>query len=59
MNLADIKEKAVSMGIKPGKMKKGELIRTIQTAEGNTPCFDTGEKERCGQDRCLWRDDCR
>ena len=30
MKIADIQKKAISMGIKPGKIKKVELIRTIQ-----------------------------
>ena len=47
MAMAEIREKAVAMGITPGKMKKEELILTIQIAEGNTPCFGMSN----GQDR--------
>jgi hypothetical protein len=50
---------AAQRGIKAGKMKKSDLIRCIQQGEGNTPCYDTGAAEHCGQDACLWRDDCR
>ena len=58
MKLPEIKELAVSMGLKPGKLGKCELIRTIQKAEGNFDCFSTGFSEECGQPDCLWRDDC-
>jgi hypothetical protein len=42
MNLKDIKEIAQKWGVKAGKMKKNEIIRAIQRAEGNFDCF--GEK---------------
>jgi hypothetical protein len=58
MKLPEIKEKASTMGIKVGKMKKGEIIRAIQAKEGNSPCFDTGKAAECGQSNCLWREDC-
>lgn len=58
MKLQEIKEIAAKRGIKVGKMKKSDLIRTIQDAEGNYPCFDTGKAADCGQPGCLWRDDC-
>ena len=32
-----------------------EEIRSIQSAEGNTPCFNTGEKNGCGQGHCEWQ----
>ncbi len=57
MTVKEIKTRAEGMGINPGKMKKVELIQTIQKVEGNTPCFGTNGKN-CGQDNCLWRDDC-
>lgn len=58
MKLDDIREIAKQHGIKPGKMKKADLVRAIQQAEGNEACFDTGMSERCGQEQCLWREDC-
>ncbi len=57
MKLAEIKIKAKKMGIDPGKMKKDELIKSIQLKEGNNPCFKTNGSY-CGQSKCLWRDDC-
>jgi hypothetical protein len=48
----------VKRGINPAKMKKVDLIRSIQQDEGNPVCCSTGFKEECGQEDCLWRDDC-
>jgi hypothetical protein len=59
MKMEQVRALAARMGIKTGKMKKGELIRSIQQAEGNNACFDTGTADRCGQQDCLWREDCR
>lgn len=58
MRLEEIKEIAKQHGIKVGKLKKAELIRSIQQAEGNEACFDAGKVAVCGQDSCLWRSDC-
>lgn len=57
MKEKDIKEIAKTIGIKVGKMRKPELIRTIQKTEGNIPCFGTRGHE-CDQTNCLWREDC-
>lgn len=59
MKLEKIREVAAAHGLKGGKMKKAELVRAIQAAEGNAACFDTGNAAECGQERCLWREDCR
>jgi hypothetical protein len=58
MNMKEIKEVAKGRGVKPGRLKKVELIREIQEAEGNPQCFDTGFAGQCGQPDCLWRPDC-
>ena len=58
MKLDEIKEIARLHNIKVGKMKKADLVRTIQQAENNDNCFETGQAEICGQDTCLWREDC-
>lgn len=58
MKLEEIKEIAKKHDIKAGKLKKAELVRTIQLAEGNTVCFETGQAAECGQTECLWRTDC-
>ncbi len=58
MNLKDVKEIAKQKGIKASKMKKEELIRSIQKAEGNFDCFGTAISGECSQNDCLWREDC-
>ena len=58
MKLDEIKEIAKQHNIKVGKMKKAELVRAIQQAENNDVCFETGQSDTCGQDDCLWREDC-
>lgn len=57
MNLKQIKEIAKEKGVKVGNMKKEEIIRTIQRAEGNFDCFGTAAGI-CDQADCLWRNDC-
>jgi len=59
MKMVEIKAKAQKMGIKPGKQRKGELIKTIQVAEGNNPCYQSAEAANCQQDECCWRQDCQ
>ncbi len=58
MNMTMIKEVAKNRGIKPGRMKKEELIRVIQEQEGNPQCYNTNFSAECGQPECLWREDC-
>ena len=57
MNLQTIRGIAKDLGIKSGKMKKADLIRTIQREEGNFDCFGT-ITDFCDQEQCSWRDDC-
>jgi hypothetical protein len=57
MNMKEVKEVAKKMGIPCGKMKKTDLVRSIQVAEGNSPCFQTGLSS-CDQVNCCWRSDC-
>jgi len=57
MNMQEVKEKARKLDLHPGKMKKADLIHTIQSKEGNIPCFQTGI-ESCDQTDCCWRKDC-
>jgi len=58
MNLEQIKDIAKSKGINSGKMKKAEIIKTIQKAEGNFDCFGTATDGYCNQQDCLWKIDC-
>ena len=50
MTMGEIKDKAKNLGITPGFMKKTELIRSIQSAEGNTACYGTTNGT------CQWTD---
>ncbi len=58
MNLTKIRGLAKKVGVKPGKMRKADLIRTIQLSEGYFDCFATAVDGDCDQQDCLWRDDC-
>ncbi|WP_321531897.1 Rho termination factor N-terminal domain-containing protein [uncultured Desulfuromonas sp.] len=58
MTVAEIKVIAKEMGVKTSNMKKVDLIRAIQRAEGNPLCFETHNRENCGQEICMWRRDC-
>lgn len=58
MTISEIREIAKNLGIKPGKLKKGDLIRKIQEVEGNIPCYETARRDSCGEEHCLWRPDC-
>ena len=59
MQLKKIKEIAVGKGVDPGKMRKTELVRAIQRAEGYSDCFGTVHVNDCNQLECLWRSDCK
>ncbi|MBT1077285.1 SAP domain-containing protein [Geobacter grbiciae] len=58
MEIQKIKQIARKLGVQSAKMNKSELIRAIQSAESNIPCFDKGKATECGQASCLWREDC-
>ena len=58
MNMQEIRVLAKDLGIKSSRMKKAELIQTIQLIEGNFGCFSTAISGECDQVGCLWRDDC-
>jgi hypothetical protein len=57
LTMADIKVKAKGLGIDGGKLKKTELIRAIQKAEGCTPCYGRSNGN-CPWMQCCWRADC-
>lgn len=59
MTLKEVKGIAKSKGIKiVGNMKKENIIRAIQRAEGNFDCFGTAKNGICDQVNCLWMEDC-
>jgi hypothetical protein len=58
MTVEEIREIARQRGLKLGRMKKAEMVRAIQKSEGNEECFASGKAAECGQESCLWREDC-
>ena len=58
MKLEEVKLIAQLYSLKVNKMKKSELVRAIQKAEGNVQCFETGKSASCGQSGCSWREIC-
>lgn len=57
MRMDEVREKAKKFGLKTSRMKKDDLIRAIQTAEGNFPCFGSAG-QYCDQQGCCWQDEC-
>jgi hypothetical protein len=57
--MADIRKKAKKVGVSGNVvgMKKTDLIKAIQRAEGNPECFGTASAY-CDQAKCSWREDC-
>jgi len=58
MHMQDIRVRARTLGLAPGRATKVMLVRNIQTHEGNFPCFATAVDRVCDQSACLWREDC-
>lgn len=58
MKLEEVRSIAKSHSINPAKLSKTELIKSIQTDEGNFDCFATAYSGECDQACCSWRDDC-
>ncbi len=59
MNVTEIKKYAKGKGVEAGTMKKKELIRAIQAAEGNPTCYGSERKFSCPEIKCLWETDCK
>ena len=57
MKMAEIKRKAGDLGVTAGTLRKGDLIRAIQLAEGNSACYGMS-RGHCSQEDCCWRKDC-
>ncbi len=58
MKINEITQIASQHNIDPGKAKKSDLVRAIQEVEGNLACFESNTSAECGQESCLWREDC-
>jgi len=46
-------------GINVYSTPKSDLIRLIQNAEGNNPCYQSNIASSCGQTDCCWYSDCK
>jgi len=57
MKIVEAQKMAKELGINIQSLKKADLIRKIQTQEGNTPCFQVNT-DPCDQMDCCWRRDC-
>ena len=58
MILKIVRDKARTLRIKNiNQYRKDSLIRAIQQAEGNAPCFRNIPD--CQIHGCLWKDECR
>jgi len=58
LNMKEIREMARQLGVRSTRMRKADLIRAIQRAEGNFDCYGTATEEECDQEECLWREEC-
>jgi len=59
MKATQIRERARQLDIKgSSKLRKAELIRAIQRAEGNPDCFGAEWRFNCPEFQCCWREDC-
>jgi hypothetical protein len=57
MTVKQLQKMATELGIKTVGLKKAEMIKVIQIAEGNFDCFGTAT-DYCDQQGCLFRKDC-
>lgn len=52
MEMQEVKEIARKLAIKTMNLNKCDLIRAIQSEEGNIPCFGIRHTTECGQITC-------
>jgi hypothetical protein len=57
MTVEQLRAIAKELGVKPSNLRKSELIKSIQRAEGNFDCFGTAE-DYCDQTSCLFLHEC-
>jgi len=59
MKMSEVRERAKAAGApQMGRISKGNLIRSIQRAEGNPDCFGAAWRFDCPRIDCCWREDC-
>lgn len=57
--MQQVREIARQYGLaSPARSTKLHLIRSIQSTEGNFPCYASALEMECDQLDCLWRRDC-
>lgn len=59
MNMEEVRNHARTKGVNPGRLKKTDLIRAIQLANGDVPCYATLQRFHCSDKECLWSADCK
>jgi hypothetical protein len=57
MKMPDVRRKTKELRLKTQRLQKPDVIRVIQTAEGDVPYFATGRENR-DPTGCCWREDC-
>lgn len=58
MTVTEIRTMARNLGVKNySRFNKADLIRAVQLAEGNSPCYR--QISDCGELDCLWREECQ
>jgi len=57
MTIRELQRMARRFGINTGGLKRFDLIKAIQGAEGNVACFGTATAS-CDQKNCLFREEC-
>ena len=58
MSINEVRKKAKGMGINTYRLKKSDIIHSIQRVENNIECFGTQRVDYCCEHDCLWRNDC-
>ena len=59
MTVEEIRAKAKAAGITVNaRMRKGDMVRAIQRAEGNQDCFGSAWRFDCPWHNCCWRSVC-
>jgi hypothetical protein len=58
MKIQKVRTIAKANRVNSTKMSKGEIIRAIQVAEGNFPCFGAARDGYCDREDCAWKEDC-
>ena len=58
MKIQKVRSIAKTKEVNSFRMSKGEIIRAVQEAEGNFPCFGTARDGFCDRKDCMWKEDC-